>query len=503
MLAQDPGLDAPPEDRLAAAAAGSSVGNLRESLTTFVGRDDDLARLVDVTRTRRLVTLIGPGGAGKTRLAVETAATLQPEYRDGAWLVELAAVRDPEAVAGAIAAALGAVGPGAPEAAASTTPVLGLLVGHLRGRSQVIVLDNCEHVVAAAATVVEALLGEIPDLLVIATSREPLGVPGEALFPIGGLDADAAVELFADRGSAVRTSFTIDADNRAGRRRVVPPARSPAARLGAGGGPAAGAAADAARRVCSTIASACSPVGAARRWPATRPCAPSSTGATTCCSTTNGGCSRRLVGVHRRLRSRGRRVGVRRRRARSGSTSSTSSSRLVDKSLVVAEFDESGDVRYSQLQTLWEYGRERLAASGEADAVRDRHAQWYLSLSQDARQGLRGEHGLVWRARIAAELANLRGALDWYIERGDATSALSLTTGLAWVWHQRSDYQQGARWLEDALRVQGDAPSTLRAAATVWHGFCNAWITGPAVALAEVRPAIEVLRDGSDPATPG
>ena len=155
-------------------------------------------------------------------------------------------------------------------------------------------------------------------------------------------------------------------------------------------------------------------------------------------------------------------------------------SRLVDKSLVVAEFDESGDVRYSQLQTLWEYGRERLAASGEADAVRDRHAQWYLSLSQQVRQGLRGEQGLVWLARIAAELPNLRGALDWYIERGDATvgALVDDRAGLGLVPAQRLS-PCGVRWLEDALRVQGDAPPTLRAAAMGWHGYFNAWVAGP------------------------
>jgi hypothetical protein len=174
--------------------------------------------------------------------------------------------------------------------------------------------------------------------------------------------------------------------------------------------------------------------------------------------------------------------------------------RLVDKSLVVAEFDESGDVRYSQLQTLWEYARERLADSGEADAVRDRHAQWYLALSQQVRQGMRGDEGLVWRARIAAELPNLRGALDWYIESGDATAALSLTTGLAWVWFQRSDYHLGVHWLEDALRVHGDAAPTVRAAASGWHGYFNAWVGGGQVAaIAQVGQAVDVLRHGADP----
>ena len=496
VLAQDPSLDAPIEDRRAAVPSGS-VGNLRAPLTTFVGRDDDVARLVQVTRTRRLVTLIGPGGAGKTRLAVETAATLQPEYLDGAWLVELAAVRDPEAIAGAIAAALGAVSAGVPEAAASTTPVIGMLVGHLRGRSQVIVLDNCEHVVAAAATVVDALLGEVPGLVVIATSREPLGVPGEALFPIGGLDVDAAVALFADRGAAVRASFTIDAGNQpvvaelcrrldhlplalelaAARLRVLPLHQlvgllDDRFRVLTGGSRTALARHQTLRAVVDWSHDL---LFDDERQLFAR------------LSVFTGGCGLEAV------------ESVCADEALDRGDVLDLVSRLVDKSLVVAEFDESGDVRYSQLQTLWEYGRERLASSGEADAVRDRHAEWFLALSRDARAGLRGKDGLEWRGRIAAELANLRGALDWYIERGDDTSALSLTTGMAWVWHHRSDYQQGARWLEDALRVQGSAPSTLRAAATVWHAFCNAWITGSAVALAEARPAIEVLRDGPDP----
>ena len=163
--------------------------------------------------------------------------------------------------------------------------------------------------------------------------------------------------------------------------------------------------------------------------------------------------------------------------------------RLVDKSLVVAEFDESGGVRYSQLQTLWDYGRERLAESGEADAVRDRHAR---VLPRSQRAGSRwpsaGITGLVCRARIATELGNLRGALDWYIERRDAASALTLTTRLAWIWFHRTDFLQAVRWLDDALRVPADAPTTLRATASAFHGYCNAWITGADVAFDGAAP---------------
>ena len=105
----------------------------------------------------------------------------------------------------------------------------------------------------------------------------------------------------------------------------------------------------------------------------------------------------------------------------------------------------------------------------------------------------------MWQARVSAEFANLRGALDWFIERGDADAALSLTTGLV-CWFQRGDFLQAAGWLEEALRVEGDAPITLRAVASVWHGYFyfNAWITGPAAALAEVGKAVEVLRDAPD-----
>ena len=471
------------------------MGNLRARLTTFVGRDDDLARLVDVTRTRRLVTLIGPGGAGKTRLAVETAAALQPEYRDGAWLVELAAVRDAGAVAPAIVAALDARGPGPAEEAAASA--LGLLVGRLRGRSLVIVLDNCEHVVAEAATVVEALLGEVPDLLVIATSREPLGVGGEVLFPVGGLDADSAVELFVNRGSAVRPSFTVDADTRpvvaelcrrldhlplalelaAARLRVLPLAQlvgllDDRFRVLTGGSRTALARHQTLRAVVDWSHDLL--FDDERRLFARL-------------SVFTGGCGLEAV------------ESVCSDDAFDRADILDLLSRLVDKSLVVAEFDESGEVRYSLLQTLWEYGRERLAASDDAAGVIDRHAHWYLALSQEVRAGFHGEQGLVWQARVSAEFGNLRGALDWFIERGDATAALSLTTGLV-CWFQRGDFLQAAGWLEEALRVEGDAPITLRAVASVWHGYFyfNAWITGPAAALAEVGEAVEVLRDAPD-----
>ena len=256
----------------------------------------------------------------------------------------------------------------------AAAPALGVLLGHLRGRSLVIVLDNCEHVVAEAATVVEALLGEIPDLRVIATSREPLGLGGEALFPIGGLAVDAAIELFADRGSAARASFTIDAETAADRRRAVSPARSPPTRRRAGRCPPARLAAHATRRFARR-----SVPRAHRRQPhrarlVIRRCGRSSIGATTCCSTTNGDCSPGCrcspVGAASTRSSRCAPTTPSSAPRSSTSSAGSSTSRWSSPSSTT-----SGEVRYSQLQTLWEYGRERLADSGEADAVRDRHAR--------------------------------------------------------------------------------------------------------------------------------
>ena len=205
-----------------------SAGNLRARLSRFVGRDAELAQLREAVRSSRLVTLTGPGGAGKTRLAVEVAAALGEEHPDGAWLVELAGVAEPDGVAPAAAAALGAGAAALPGAqpAGSTTD---LIVRYLAGRSLVVVLDNCEHVIGEAAALADTLAGAVPGLRLIATSREPLGVPGEVLVPVGGLAPLAAVELFVDRARAVRPGFLA---GRAGRRRHrghLPAAGRPAA----------------------------------------------------------------------------------------------------------------------------------------------------------------------------------------------------------------------------------------------------------------------------------
>ncbi|MCX2179501.1 winged helix-turn-helix domain-containing protein, partial [Streptomyces sp. SKN60] len=201
-------------------------GNLRARLTSFVGREDDISALQDALATERLVTLLGPGGAGKTRLSQEAAerAAAGGAWPDGVWLAELAPVTDPEAVTEAVLGALGAretvlFGAGAEEFRLGEDP-LDRLVEQCAGRRLLLLLDNCEHLVAAAAELTALLLARCPGVTVLATSREPLGVPGEVLRPLGPLPEETALRLFAERGAAARPGFTVD-DDRAAAAEIV------------------------------------------------------------------------------------------------------------------------------------------------------------------------------------------------------------------------------------------------------------------------------------------
>ena len=183
--------------------------NLPVQLTSFVGRAAQMTDLEKLLVDNRLVTLTGAGGAGKTRLAVEIAARIAPEFRDGVWYVDLAPITDPDLVPVAVARALGL--PDQP--GRSTVDTLLRLVPD---RQMLVVLDNCEHLLDASADLVVTLLGGAPGLTVLATSREPIGVTGEATWRVPSLSvADAAIELFADRARLAQTGFTITDDNAA------------------------------------------------------------------------------------------------------------------------------------------------------------------------------------------------------------------------------------------------------------------------------------------------
>ncbi|MGH3255193.1 MAG: BTAD domain-containing putative transcriptional regulator [Streptosporangiaceae bacterium] len=494
ILAQDPSLAAASPAGLQAVQAQMAAGNLRERLSSFVGRSAELEELSEAVRSSRLVTLIGPGGVGKTRLAVEAAAALREGHRDGAWLVEFASVTEPDGVAPAVAGALGAavVGLIGPPSRASTVE---LIVRYLAGRSLLVVFDNCEHVIGQAAALAETLAGTVPGLRLIATSREPLGVPGEVLVSVDPLALPAAVELFVDRARAVRPGFTADGHTR-------PVIDDICRRLD--GLPLAVELA-AARLRSLTLATLAERLGDRFRL-------------------LTGG-ARTALPRQQTLRAvvdwsydllfeDERRLFARLSVFVGGCDLDAAEavcaddqvpagevldvlSRLVDKSLVAAP-NAGRDARFGQLQTLWEYGRDRLGDSGEADAMCARHAAYYRQMAQEAHEGLRGATGPRWRERLTPDLGNLRAGLDWFIARGDADAALSLASEMAWLWRINSDFVEGARWLGDALGTTGPRRPELAATAQVWHGYFVCMAFSPAAGVPECDAALAALRTSDD-----
>jgi predicted ATPase/DNA-binding SARP family transcriptional activator len=494
ILVHDPSLDAAGPPPLPAVPVPRATGNLRDQLSSFVGRDAELEQVRQAVRSSRLVTLIGPGGVGKTRLALQAAGALREEHPGGAWLVELASVTDPEEVAPAVAGALGASAAALAGPHTRRSPVE-LIVGHLAGRSLLVVLDNCEQVIDEAAALAHTLLGAVPALRLIATSREPLGVPGEILVPVSGLAVTAAVELFVDRARAVQPGFTADGHTRpviedicrrldglplavelgAARLRALP-LTTVAERLDdrfqllTGGARTARPRQQTLRAVVDWSYDLL--FEDERRLLARL-------------SVFAGGCdlaAAEAVCADDQM-PHGEILDV--------------LSRLVDKSLVAAP-DPGGEARFTQLQTLWQYGRDRLDESGEGDAMRANHAAHYREMAEEAYQGLRGATGPIWRERLFLESANLRTALDWLIATGDADAALSLASAMAWLWFINTDYGEGARWLRDALGAKGCGRPELGATAHAWHGYFIAMSSSPAAAVIECEAAVAALRTSDD-----
>ncbi|HUE07924.1 MAG TPA: BTAD domain-containing putative transcriptional regulator [Acidimicrobiales bacterium] len=496
ILAQDPTLTLDASAPRRSEPNPTAAGNLRTRLSSFVGRHDEIEALRETVLSCRLVTLVGPGGVGKTRMAVEAADSVSEEYEDGAWLVELAGVTEPEGVAPAAAGALMAAASalGNPHSPGSTTE---LILHHLADRSLIVVFDNCEHVIDQAAALADILVGSLPGIHMLATSREPLGVPGEVVVPMMGLPIPAAVELFEDRARAVQPGFSVEADARevvegicrrldglplaielaAARLRALP-LSTLAERL------------DDRFRVLSGGARTALPrqqtLRAVVDWSYdllfdderllfTR------------LSVFTGGCD--LAAIESVCADdqvpRNEILDV--------------LSRLVDKSLVTVDVGPT-TARYSQLQTLWQYAREHLADSGEMDEIQARHAGWYLQLAEEGRPGLRGPLGIEWRARLEAELDNFRAGLDWFVARKDPLSALALVGAVAYLWFLRADFHEGYRWSSDAMAIDpSDSCGGLRGYAAGYQAYFGIVVLGPIAALDAMQQAITDLRECASP----
>ncbi|MGW1547277.1 AfsR/SARP family transcriptional regulator [Streptomyces sp. NPDC002346] len=453
-------------------------GNLRARLTSFVGREDDIDALRDDLAQARLVTLLGPGGAGKTRLSQEAAESVAPAWPDGVWLAELAPVDDPETVPEAVLTALGARetvlrGAGAEELRAAERGAgdpLVRLTEHCSRRRMLLLLDNCEHVIEAAAALADHLLAHCPDLTVLATSREPLGVPGEFVRPVDPLPDPMALRLLGDRGAAAKPGFRTDADEET-----------------------AAAAAEICRRL-DGLPLAIELAAARLRMLSPRQIAD------------------RLDDRFRLLTSGSRTVLPRQQTLRAvvdwswdlldaperavlrrlsvfagGCTLAAAESvcahpapdapvvpddpvepvdprdvavllgSLVDKSLVAAAPADDGEMRYRLLETVGEYAAGRLDEAGERTVVERQHLVFYRELARTTDPQLRGAGQRAAIELLEREYENLRTALRRAVAARDEQEVLCLVLSLAWYWQMR-DLRTDARQWSDAAAELGPDP---------------------------------------------
>jgi predicted ATPase/DNA-binding SARP family transcriptional activator len=451
--------------------------NVRAELTSFVGRDADVAEVRELISEYRLTTLVGPGGSGKTRLAKETARTLLGDLPDGVWLVELAVIGADGDVAQATLAGLG-LRDALLGAAPSAHPVDGLIAA-IREREALLILDNCEHVIEAAAAFADRVLGECRRLRILATSREPLGITGEALWLVeplavpsdaspGEIESSPAVRLLHDRAGAVRKDLGDDARTVATMARIC---------RALDGMPLAIELA-AARLRTMTIEQLASRLDDRFRL------------------LTSG--SRTALPRHKTLRAvvdwswelltDAERTVLRRLSVFSGGASLEAAERvciapvvpisgeqsaleqdemlelltsLAEKSLLLTDGDDA--LRYRMLGTIKEYAADRLAEAGESDLARQAHLGYFTELTESAEPHLRRAEQLEWLMRLKADHDNIGAAMRGAIAVGEAQAAMRLAAAVGWYWWLGGRRSEGFELIVAATSIPGEVTDEVRA----------------------------------------
>jgi predicted ATPase/DNA-binding XRE family transcriptional regulator len=473
--------------------------NLPVQLTSFIGREREVAEVSHLLARTRLLTLTGTGGCGKTRIALRVAGDLGDAYPDGIWLVELAPLADPALVATAVGAAVGV-------REGSNRPFEEVLVAALRDRFLLLVLDNCEHLIAACARIADALLRGCPSLTILATSREALQIAGEVSWRVPSLGvpddrpdlstdviaASEAVRLFVERAAAAQPGFHLSEHNATTMARIC-------ARLD--GIPLA------IELAATRVKSLSLQEIAGRLDKQFRLLTGGSRVALPRQQTL-----RAMVDWSYDLLTPAQRTLFNRLSAFAGGVTLEAAEmvcgdedvvdvlgELVDKSLVVAEGKPGEITRYTLLETLRQYASERLEATGEAEALRSRHAAYYSALALEVEPYLRGPQQLGYLARLDLESDNLRAALRWYLDRRQAHEGLQLTLALLWFRWFRGAMTENRFWVDQLLALpEASEPSALRATALAWTGRW-AWVQGDWVAWRRLaEEAIAIARDVGD-----
>src|SRR5215204_2227397 len=455
-------------------AGGGGKYNLPAARSGFVGREREMLEVKRALAMTRLLTLTGAGGSGKTRLALEVARDLVGAYPDGVWLIELGPLSEGKLVPRAVAGALGVK-----EEAGQ--PLTNTLVEALRAKEMLLVLDNCEHLVEAVARLVDVLLDSCSRLRILVTSREALGVAGESRWPVpmlsvpdprrsptvGELERSEAARLFAERAKHRDPSFALGPDNA---RAVAEICRRldglplaielAAARVGL----------LSVEQISEKLEDSLKLLSAGDRTAVPR--------------------QRTLRGTldwsHDLLSEQEQKLFRRlsvfaggwtlRAAEVVGSGDSVGRgevldllSALVERSLVVSEPTADGGVRHRLLEPVRPYAQEKLKERRNAESVRRRHAEYFLTLAEEAEPELWKSEDAVWLERLEAEHDNLRTALSWALERVEAELVLRLAGALWRFWMTRGYYEEGRRWFEGALEKGGRVGARAQVLAGLGH----------------------------------
>jgi predicted ATPase/class 3 adenylate cyclase len=433
----------------------SHPNNLPTQLTSFVGREKELADIQKLLSDTHILTLIGPGGTGKTRLSIQVASALLDRFPDGLWLVELAPILDPLLVPRLTAMTMGLRDE-------PQRPVLDMLCDYLREKQMLIILDNCEHLVDACARMADAVLHAAPHLRILASSREALGIGGEVTYrvpslglpnmqqlpPFASLSQYEAVKLFIDRAKSAVPTFSVTNENAPAVAQIchrldgIPLAiELAAAKVRVLGAEQIAKRLDDRFRLLTggsrTALERHQTLRAAIDW------------------------SYNILPIAEQVLFRRLSVfvgGWTLEAAESicadGSVKSAEVldllGQLINKSLVLMEAIQ-GQTRYSMLETMRQYASEKLVEAGESDMFRDRHLAYFLELAETAEPHLIRPEQLEWLAKLDADYENLRLALEWALNKEFAEPSLRLCAALGQFWSLQCYWLEGTKWMNDAL----------------------------------------------------
>ena len=476
--------------------------NLPAQLTSFIGREREMEEIKQLLSHVRLITLTGAGGTGKTRLAIEVVKQIGDQYPDGAWLIDFVAVPESNLILEAIISTLGV-------REESTRPIAQTLIDYLRSKKLLLLFDNCEHLISACAQVADTLLQACPELHILSTTREALGISGEnqyyvptltvpqmdAEFSLETLKESEAVRVFLDRAAMVRPAFKLTKANALAIAQIcrrldgIPLAIELAAARVKGLN---------VEQIAARLDDRFNLLNTGNRTAMPRHQT-----------------LRATIDWSYNLLSEKERILLSRLSVFAGGWTVESATEvclliqleerdvlnlllnLSDKSLVIAEEQES-ETRYRLLETIREYALEKLAESGEERLVRNRHVDFFITLAEEAEQKYRTREQLLWFGAMEKERDNFRAALDYVIRARQPEVALHLISAAFWLWFFRGPWSEGDIWTEAALTQAPEQRTPALAKTLMAHGLFHFAQSNHAAAQSMLEKSLSIWRELND-----